>query len=356
MGELVSLSQEFKTNKRFVSALVRRRLGTMLPMELKLNLGMRKYLLLLTNDRGEQTSYRPDLGHFVLMDQRRSDDFGLPARKENYEKNYEIRPTEKGKRPVGESNGKEPEGLVKLGSRPGDGEILIRFGKESRPICLMNKARYTLQGNVDSNMKKGEPPAMVERGSHVGGSDGPRRDNRNVVEHRSHVIEGMESPRLLVHGPTGRNELRGGTVGHSTDGTDLKRKDKTKIGPTLSGSTKPGFKKWVARGKKRSELGGPRTATEIMGSEVVGSQGCRVIGETEVLGSMWLEEKREVKHVAGSELIFVDPLENEARLRLDSKSADGLMGIGLERDVFIECEMGLFVDRPTILQVNAKRV
>lgn len=56
--ELVALSLEFKTNKCLVFALVRRRPGTSLPIELELNLGMRKYLVLLTDDKGKQTTYR----------------------------------------------------------------------------------------------------------------------------------------------------------------------------------------------------------------------------------------------------------------------------------------------------------
>lgn len=58
VGEMVALLQEFKTNKRFVSALVCRRPGTVLPLEIELSLGMRKYVVLLTDDRGEQTRYR----------------------------------------------------------------------------------------------------------------------------------------------------------------------------------------------------------------------------------------------------------------------------------------------------------
>lgn len=70
VGELVVLSQQFKTNKQFVSALMRWRPRTTLPVEMELSLGMRKYLVLLTDDRGEQTKYRPDLGRFILWERR----------------------------------------------------------------------------------------------------------------------------------------------------------------------------------------------------------------------------------------------------------------------------------------------
>lgn len=47
-----------------------RRPGTALPIELELSLGMRKYAVLLTDDNDKQTEYRPDIGHYVLSDQR----------------------------------------------------------------------------------------------------------------------------------------------------------------------------------------------------------------------------------------------------------------------------------------------
>lgn len=80
VGELVALSQEFKTNKRFVSALVHRRLGTSLPIVLELSLGMRQYQVLLTNDNGKQMTYRADIGRFVLTERREGVDPSLQVR------------------------------------------------------------------------------------------------------------------------------------------------------------------------------------------------------------------------------------------------------------------------------------
>lgn len=133
---------------------------------------MRKYLLLLTEDRGEQTIYRYDLGCFVLNDRRMGDDPGLPMRQAM----QEIHPREKGKRPAGVFSVKEPKGLVKRGSRPEDGEIPIRSGKEARPVCIMNEAHSSLQGHANIRQEAKEMPTLVERGFNVGGSGVSRQD------------------------------------------------------------------------------------------------------------------------------------------------------------------------------------
>lgn len=76
VGELVSLSQELKTNKTFISALVRRRKGVILPVKLDLSLGMRRYQVLLTDDRGDHPKFWPDLGRFVLPKERPGEKLG----------------------------------------------------------------------------------------------------------------------------------------------------------------------------------------------------------------------------------------------------------------------------------------
>lgn len=50
--ELVAVSKMSKPNKSFTTALVRRHLEVTLPVELDLRFGMRRYLLLITDDKG----------------------------------------------------------------------------------------------------------------------------------------------------------------------------------------------------------------------------------------------------------------------------------------------------------------
>lgn len=71
-------------------------------------------------------------------------------------------------------------------------------------------------------------PGLVEHGSHAGITGSSRREEGYVVERSSHVDGGKAQARLLVRGPLGRKELRGGTVGRSTDGTEMNRREEIK--------------------------------------------------------------------------------------------------------------------------------
>lgn len=68
MGELVVLSQEELPHKQFISALVRRRAGVSLSLDLEPSLGMHKYLVLFTRDKGTLSVYCQELGRFALVD------------------------------------------------------------------------------------------------------------------------------------------------------------------------------------------------------------------------------------------------------------------------------------------------
>lgn len=66
VGELVILSQATVPHKKFITALIRRPRGAMLPMEVDFSLGMRKYQVLITTDKGAFPKFRRDLGRYVL--------------------------------------------------------------------------------------------------------------------------------------------------------------------------------------------------------------------------------------------------------------------------------------------------
>lgn len=122
MGEIVALSQASSTHKQFLSVLVHCRAGVSLPFELDLSMGMRRYTLLVTGEKGVIMSFRRDHGRYVLQVS------GDGADQRNERRCiHEIPASEKGKQPVestGGKNEKPPErstvsGLVEQGSRPG---------------------------------------------------------------------------------------------------------------------------------------------------------------------------------------------------------------------------------------------
>lgn len=65
VGELIVLSQASVPYKRFISALIRRRLGVKLPMEVECNLGMRRYQVLITTNKGEFPKFSKALGRYM---------------------------------------------------------------------------------------------------------------------------------------------------------------------------------------------------------------------------------------------------------------------------------------------------
>lgn len=107
VGELISLSQEIKTNKCFVSALVRRRKGVVLPVEIDLSLGMHKYMVLLTDDKIGLPIFRPELDRFVLPVEHIGDEGGVHALKKDA---LRCLPMETSSRPSSEAVPLQPGG------------------------------------------------------------------------------------------------------------------------------------------------------------------------------------------------------------------------------------------------------
>lgn len=66
VGDLVALSHASTPHKYFISALVHRRVGISLPVELDLSLGMRRYSVLITGERESHPLFRRELGRYVL--------------------------------------------------------------------------------------------------------------------------------------------------------------------------------------------------------------------------------------------------------------------------------------------------
>lgn len=70
VGELVALLQATTPHKLFLSVLVRRRLGVVLPFELDLSMGMRRYSVLITGEKGVVPTFRHELDRYVLPEPR----------------------------------------------------------------------------------------------------------------------------------------------------------------------------------------------------------------------------------------------------------------------------------------------
>lgn len=350
VGEMVSLSQEFKTNKRFVSALVRRRRGVSLPMELELSLGMRRYMVLLTEDNKTPPIYRPKLGRFVLPDRYLGGDLVPPSRRAVHEINYE----EKGKRPAVQPSPKESEGSVERSSHPGTGAVSDGSGRKTQTAPSNTGMDSSRTGDGDHRLAEEGKSTLVERRSRVGRSRIVMKDREKVVEPRSHVAGVMERPRLLVRGPMGHGELRGGTAGRSEVG---QRCDKTKPMCSLSGSMQHGVERWMGRKRLESGSSDSRSDKRFSSSEVIDKDGSAIPGESEVFVDTRREENRRyegITKIATSD--FVDPLEKEAGPKLVADPITLLEEDRVGMDLFHVCEMGPFLGQVSIMEERETRM
>lgn len=65
----MTLSQATTPHKRFISLLVSRHFGVILPIEMDLSLGMRKYSIIFTSEQGAFSSFRRELGRYDLLEE-----------------------------------------------------------------------------------------------------------------------------------------------------------------------------------------------------------------------------------------------------------------------------------------------
>lgn len=160
--ELVALSQAPLPHKRFISALVRRRVGVALPLELNLSLGMRKYSVIFTGDRDVFLIFQRDLYRYVLSEKRVDvANVLLTERRSTHEVPSEMM----GKQlQVGHSSGKSKGGVVEYCSCPG--------GKVSRFLRITESSGHGvgvyLLGNTRTDGTVVLLPAVVKLSSHDG--------------------------------------------------------------------------------------------------------------------------------------------------------------------------------------------
>lgn len=113
----MALSQATVPHKRFITALVRRRVNVSLPLELDLSLGMRKYVVIFTGEREAFPLFWWDLSRYVLPDKNVEVAVTPPLARCF---TLDVSPEDKGKKPkAGHSTGQPEVGAVELCSRPG---------------------------------------------------------------------------------------------------------------------------------------------------------------------------------------------------------------------------------------------
>lgn len=152
---------------------------------------------------------------------------------------------------------------------------------------------------------------------------------------------GEAPPRLLVWGPTGRSELRGGTVGRSSNGTEMKRKEEMRSGAPAKEPRSLGVERWMERRRPGAAQEDNRHDDASLTSEVPDNHACMIFDKTKVTASTW--QGREKVGVPGKR--FVDPLEMEIGLH----GIDGPLHCAKQiskADPVLEYELGSFVGRP----------
>lgn len=155
---LIALSQASSPHKYFISVLVRRQAGVLLPFEVDLSLGMRRYLVLLTGEKETVPTFRRDLGRYALQFHNASSVDSVTHRAEN--------------RSIQESSTDE---ICKslLGSSPGIGQV-EHGSRPGRPVGS--------SGGIPSTVEASRAPpgseSGVVRGSHGVTANHPELSNR----------------------------------------------------------------------------------------------------------------------------------------------------------------------------------
>lgn len=104
IGDLVAIPQPSKPHKAFFSVLVRCRLRVALPHEVEFSFGMRKFIILITDNRMPFTSFRKDLEKYcypMLGPARERSHSSMEQQKEDYSRSKES----KGKEILEEGSG-----------------------------------------------------------------------------------------------------------------------------------------------------------------------------------------------------------------------------------------------------------
>lgn len=81
MRNLITLSKLSKTHKRFVTVVVRRRRGMVLPFGLDFSFGMRRYQVLITEERWSSPTFDRAAGSYVLPEVTEEDESQLAVQR-----------------------------------------------------------------------------------------------------------------------------------------------------------------------------------------------------------------------------------------------------------------------------------
>ncbi|KAH7659259.1 Zinc finger CCHC-type protein [Dioscorea alata] len=258
IGELISISQASTPHKKFISVLARQRQGVLLPLELDLSLGMRRYKILMTADKDDFPTFHRGWGRYVL-----------PASKDTGERllssSLSAPPQRSTHEIAREAKGKEVEVAPMEDSRLDDVSLQVsHLRSDTVDGALPTKPRAPLE-MVKPRFHQSLDPAkiVVEPCSQI------RETQASVVERRSHggaiIQHPHQTARVL---PGGRLRYEGWTKEQRSGG-----------GPRLGGSRHGAVERWLVRAPgdrdKASGAGAPSLAFDASEGDVVQLEGAK---------------------------------------------------------------------------------
>lgn len=267
IGELITLSKMTVPHKRFITALVRRRVGSMLPMELDFSFGMRKFQILIVGERGEHPKFSHAAGKYFFSEPSNVD---VDRPTVETRSTLDILKTVKGKLPICNNIGCErapEEGTLKLGI---SGSSDLRRNNEGAPvsgvgITILQRRK---EGSEDAATLSECQRPLVERSSHGLDKEEPRKPKPPVEQSsrgdgvsRGPLRQSIWNGPMDIWGGCGLQSNKG--MGRATClGCMARGRDVSKCGRSvqirLLGWRKPAFFLGLTR------LSGPRLAWEIL--------------------------------------------------------------------------------------------
>ncbi|KAH7690551.1 Zinc finger CCHC-type protein [Dioscorea alata] len=221
VGELISLSQVSAPHKIFISALVRRRHGVALPLELDLSYGMRRYHIIITSDRCKLPRFRRDLGRYVLAASDDQSDDRPPAGRRC---THDISGHEKGKAKIRSESTVDTGGTlgrVRDRGLAGAGSLVITGARSSdevhmphEPSCQRNIPVTGKSSSVNDLLESTavEPRSRVAIPTEIAVEPSSRIATQRTVavEPSSRAVEPLRDARRR---PGGSSVLSRGTDG-----------------------------------------------------------------------------------------------------------------------------------------------
>lgn len=175
MGDLITLSKQTVPHKGFLSVLIRCRSGVKLPLELDFSFGIRRYLVLITEERGRFSAFNKVMERYELV-KTKGDDM-IPS--EVVRSTHMVPRSEKGKQLLNQvsrdmgvgSKGMSSDRSKEVGRR---NEVRQKFGGG---VTILQRGSIVRPG---AGRVPEERPSPVEHGSRNEGGAGMLRTSPPV--------------------------------------------------------------------------------------------------------------------------------------------------------------------------------